>query len=494
MESRLLRPLSQAVALALAASGAHAATITVTDGGDAGTATTCTLRQAIVSANTDSAQGSCTAGSGADTINFAAGLANSAIALQYGQLLVYSSVTISGSGQTIQAARNSRVMSINHYGNTAPTVNLTDLTLTGGNYNGPGAGLAISYSTAPLRPLTRQHQHVPQRKAPIPPPAYAPIVSLNQVTISNNASNVTAGGLFIDAATVTVNQSTISGNSLTPSRNQGAGGIFITSSYTYSYGYPGSAVTITDSTISGNNVSGTRSYEAGGIFVYGSNLTLTNSTIASNSASGNTSLAGGLSLYYGAAAVVNNSTITGNTVNSNANVVSGGVLVYGGTSANLYNTVLSANQIARLAAPTIVATGQPDMYVENGSNVIAQSNLMGSALSGGFTGNGNVFSDAPGLGTLANNGGPTQTMKPQPGSPTLGAGNIALIPAGVTTDQRGAGYARVVNGSLDLGSVEAAAAPAGPAAQPVPALSRWAMLALGGLLGLFGLRKRRHTG
>ncbi|MDE1886482.1 MAG: IPTL-CTERM sorting domain-containing protein, partial [Xanthomonadaceae bacterium] len=215
-----------------------------------------------------------------------------------------------------------------------------------------------------------------------------------------------------------------------------------------------------------------------------------------NSASGNTELAGGLSVrYYGAAAVVNNSTITGNTVNSNANVVTGGILVGTGyANLGLYNTILSANQIARLTAPTIVAVGQPDLFVANGSNVIAQSNLMGSALSGRFTGNGNVFSDVPGLATLANNGGPTLTMKPLPGSPTLGAGNIALIPGGVTTDQRGAGYARVVNGSLDLGSVEAAAAPAGPAAQAVPALSHWAMLALGGLLGLFGLRKRRRSG
>jgi hypothetical protein len=85
-------------------------------------------------------------------------------------------------------------------------------------------------------------------------------------------------------------------------------------------------------------------------------------------------------------------------------------------------------------------------------------------------------------------------MLPQPGSPALGAGNAALIPAGVTTDQRGVGYARVVNGSLDLGSVEAAAAPSAAAATPTPALSRWAMLALAGLLSLFGLRKRKRTG
>jgi hypothetical protein len=125
VESKLLRPLSQAVALALAAGGAHAASITVTDGGDPGTAGTCTLRQAIVSANADSAQGTCTAGSGADTITFASGLANSTIALQYGQLLINSSVTISGSGQTIVAGGNSRVMEISN-ANTVASVTVSN--------------------------------------------------------------------------------------------------------------------------------------------------------------------------------------------------------------------------------------------------------------------------------------------------------------------------------------------------------------------------------
>jgi CSLREA domain-containing protein len=37
--------------MAFAATNSHAATIMVTDAGDAGTETTCTLRQAIVSAN-----------------------------------------------------------------------------------------------------------------------------------------------------------------------------------------------------------------------------------------------------------------------------------------------------------------------------------------------------------------------------------------------------------------------------------------------------------
>ncbi len=475
MESKLLRPLSQAVALALAAGGAHAASITVTDGGDAGTATTCTLRQAIQSANTDSASGSaCTPGSGADTITFAASLANSTITLAYGQLSIDSNVTISGSGQTLDAGGQSRVMAINNYANTVASVTISDLTLTNGSYTPPGAGLAIGGGGLGA-PTSR-----PQRTGTLAPAATGPNVTLDRIVISNNTSNVQAGGLFISNATVAINESTISGNTLNASANYGAGGIYITGN---------SSVTITDSTISGNRASGNFNELDGGIYVYLSNVSLTNSTITGNSASGRNELAGALSLDNGGVAIYD-STVTGNSANG-ANVVSGGVLLgaFGNPSPlNVTNSILTGN----------TAIGNPgsraDFINFNGSNVIAQSNLLGTAMSGLYSGSGNVFSDAPGLGTLANNGGPTLTMKPQPGSPTLGAGNIALIPGGVTTDQRGAGYARVVNGSLDLGSVEAAAAPAAPAAQAVPALSRWAMLALGGLLGLFGLRKRRRSG
>ena len=54
------------------------------------------------------------------------------------------------------------------------------------------------------------------------------------------------------------------------------------------------------------------------------------------------------------------------------------------------------------------------------------------------------------LGTLANYGGPTQTLALLAGSPAIGAGNAsATVPA---TDQRG--LPRVVNGSLDIGAFQ----------------------------------------
>src|SRR5207248_6907356 len=60
----------------------------------------------------------------------------------------------------------------------------------------------------------------------------------------------------------------------------------------------------------------------------------------------------------------------------------------------------------------------------------------------------------PKLGPLTDNGGPTQTMVPQPGSRALDAGDNAAVAPGDTTDQRGGGFLRVSNGKVDLGAVE----------------------------------------
>ncbi len=58
----------------------------------------------------------------------------------------------------------------------------------------------------------------------------------------------------------------------------------------------------------------------------------------------------------------------------------------------------------------------------------------------------------PLLAPLSGYGGATETMALLPGSPAIDAGNNALIPAGVTTDQRFG--PRIVNGIVDIGAFE----------------------------------------
>jgi hypothetical protein len=55
------------------------------------------------------------------------------------------------------------------------------------------------------------------------------------------------------------------------------------------------------------------------------------------------------------------------------------------------------------------------------------------------------------LRALANNGGPTLTNMPNYGSVVIDAGNNA---SGVTVDQRGTGYARILGPAADIGAVE----------------------------------------
>src|SRR5213079_501719 len=88
-------------------------------------------------------------------------------------------------------------------------------------------------------------------------------------------------------------------------------------------------------------------------------------------------------------------------------------------------------------------------------------NLIGTGGSGGLTNgsNGNqVGVSNPGLGSLADNGGPTQTIALSPGSAAIDRGGNGSVNTG-ETDQRG--YTRIVNGTVDVGAyeVQAAAAP-----------------------------------
>jgi hypothetical protein len=110
----------------------------------------------------------------------------------------------------------------------------------------------------------------------------------------------------------------------------------------------------------------------------------------------------------------------------------GGGIRVGPGGVTLENTIISGNTAANGAGANPGAfTPGPDVGGAVSSN---GHNLLGNTTSAtGFTGTGDQTGVNPLLAALADNGGPTETMALNPGSPAIDAG----VAAGATTDQRG---------------------------------------------------------
>jgi hypothetical protein len=133
----------------------------------------------------------------------------------------------------------------------------------------------------------------------------------------------------------------------------------------------------------------------------------------------------------------------------------GGVAVSGGT-ATLDNTTVALNTGGGFAATGGNVVTTSSLFAGNGTtdyqgSVTANVSLFQTAPSGTLTGSGNLIGADPLLATagLANNGGPTDTIALQAGSPALGAGGN---PEHVLTDQRGA--ARSGISGTDIGAYQ----------------------------------------
>lgn len=127
-------------------------------------------------------------------------------------------------------------------------------------------------------------------------------------------------------------------------------------------------------------------------------------------------------------------TATGNTGAAGAGVFR---RTAGGGQLIATNTVLSGNGVG-LAAGDSLAPSPAVTY-----SVVP---------TGSPAGTGNVVADDPGIGALIDNGGPLPTMLPRPTSPAVDAGDPAGSTIATTLDQRG--LDRIVNGRIDIGSVE----------------------------------------
>lgn len=203
----------------------------------------------------------------------------------------------------------------------------------------------------------------------------------------------------------------------------------------------GGSLSIVASTIA-NNISQGR---AGAIYSTGT-LSIINSTIVNNVALGSAG-GGGIFLAQGSL-TISGGTITGNIDGSGAATGGGGVVNSAATLV-LNNTVIAGN----------FATGgnPPDVRgaVSGSGNFIGigDANLTGITTAT----NGNQIGTIAGpldpkLGPLQYNGGVTPTRLPLLGSPLLGTGVNAVVPAGVTTDQRG--LPRIHGANVDIGATE----------------------------------------
>jgi hypothetical protein len=240
-------------------------------------------------------------------------------------------------------------------------------------------------------------------------------VSISGLTITNTYGYLVAAAIR-NAGTLTLKDSTISNN--TNLDTPGYGGAIFNSG----------KMTISGSTISDNHVGFCCEDKGGGIYNHTSGaMNILNSTI-----SGNHTLAGyGGGIYNAGSLDIRFSTITQN----DGEFAAGGIYNQAGAEKlKLYNTIVAGN-----------IGGSGDDNVQ-----------------GGYTGSANLIGGNPMLGPLQYNGGRTQTHAVLPGSPALDAGDNTNAP---DWDQRGPGFPRIVNGTVDIGAfeVQATGAPSGPA-------------------------------
>ena len=273
-------------------------------------------------------------------------------------------------------------------------------------------------------------------------------LSMTNTRVDNNHATMgLGGGLYIPNpagdpdGTITLDRLSVTNNS----SYSGAAGIFFSAS--------GS---LTNSLIANNTTTaltgaggGIQMLESGG----GDNpvtITLTNDTISGNTAYGQ---GGGISASLQQAAdsvVLNNVTISNNhrTVIPGPPAIhgGGGIFAAGPEHLDLENTILSGNTTGYYNGSLV---GGPDC---EGTVNSLDYNLIQDTTSCTFTGTTthNITGVSALLGTLANNGGSTQTMSLLNGSPAIDSAGATCA----TTDQRGISRPQPVGGRCDMGAVE----------------------------------------
>jgi CSLREA domain-containing protein len=231
-----------------------------------------------------------------------------------------------------------------------------DTNINGPNLNSPGdTGVIVERSTG----ITTDEFRVFTIDV-------ATTVGIDQLTISNgklsDINSTDQGGGILNAGTLTLTNSTVSGNSVSGNQSDQGGGIYNSGTLTVTncvfsdnsatgggddfggaiFSTSGTA-TVSSSTFSDNKTDGNGHDSGGAISLDSGTLTVTNSTLSTNSAlGGNSDLGGAIYINRGSATIMA-STISENTSAGPSHDEGGGIYISDGGSLNLINSTLSAN-------------------------------------------------------------------------------------------------------------------------------------------------------
>lgn len=438
-----LHPLAACLALVLGASTAHA-TIVVQNCLDHGAGS---LRQAVIDD---------TAGTPIDLTQ----LSCSNITLTTGSIQVNRALLIQGPGPaalTIDGAGLDRVFQQT----STATLALYGMTIRNGFTDAFGGGCVYSSGSLQLNDTVVRDCRVSDTASTAPTKGggvmvHDTFVAIHSAIVDNRNYSALGksygGGAFVLGPAI-LDHSTISGNLVSKASNSVglAGGIEVDGALTMMY-----------STLANNRAQGIPGHEGGmgGLRAMGG-ATIMHSTISGNSTDGGV---GGVYLFEPPAApnAISDSTISGNV----AGLGIGGVRALGATTisnstiafnietgaasgAGLYLSFGNTDLQSTIIAANSSAGGAQNVGVNNTGSLSGANNLIGS--SPAVTLPPGTIGGDPKLLPLHDNGGPTRTHALRTGSPAQNAGAASNS---VTTDQRGAGFPRVVGVAPDIGAFE----------------------------------------
>ena len=412
-------------------SSAHAAvdTITVTslaDPGDGNCATNgCTLREALSQADDgDTAD--------VDQILFQSGLSGS-IGVSGSPLPTIDEPlyrngpgagTFKGEPAPAKYHPGFRIFDVNAPGDE---VTIEGLTVSGGSQPTYASGGGIHSTGAEL---TIKNSRIEDNRAGIGGGVYSYEGSLQILnsSISGNSSN-TGGGIFTRRQPVLIRGSRVLGNDASNKKTpvdlpSDGGGIYASTIL--------DTITIEDSTIAGN-----RAEDAGG----GVSTRLSTAHIRHSTISGNHAANGG-GLDLGDQLLIPPGTPQPNTLEESTvahNYSLGGAGVHASSNLQVRDSTIAANYFGGLsgggptyATNTVIAGNAGGPFHDISGPTVLSFSLLQNSGGGGYAPSVIVGAD-PQLGPLADNGGPTQTMRPASTSPAIDRG----VAAGASTDQRG---------------------------------------------------------